>query len=81
MVNGSGEDRGAEALIEQFRREVQVVAENHIALSRKIDGVDRKIDYVEQALSKQMELGFSTLIKEMKLFSDRFQAHEGLHAN
>ena len=95
MAKGSSEGQGFQALLEQVRSELKVVAEGHSGLERQIQqtglrleqrilGVEQRIGYVEQAVGEgfaKTRESFAGVNKRIDRLVERFDAHEQLHAN
>jgi hypothetical protein len=75
-----------EVLLEQVRRELEIVAEGYVSLDRKIDGVASSLKGEIGGLRTEMRLGFSQLRGEMAAvrfdlgnLTTRVESHERTH--
>ena len=68
MVNGSSEERGFTALLEQVRSEVRLIAEGLITL-------DRKVDRGFQDVRQEMATGFTDTRTAITQLSTQLNSH------
>ena len=77
MVKPSGEERRFTVLLEQVKHEFNVLAEGLADVHKKLDGLqkgvdhrvrelDVKIERVAKELSGRMDVGFATVMKELR---------------
>lgn len=90
MAREPGKQARFEVLLEQVRKELELVAEGYVALDQKIDrradelgqridSVDQKIDRVAEGLSKKMDVGFAEVREAVRVIAQRLKDHEHAH--
>ncbi len=72
MAKEPGEKERFEVLLEQVRRELEIVAEGHVTL-------DQKIDRIAQDLSKKMDIGFADVLVAVRTVAKQVQEPEQAH--
>ncbi len=91
MAQEPGEQRRFEVLLEQVRKELEIVAEGYVSLDQKMDrmakelrggqvGLDQKIDQVAHELSKKMDVGFAEVREAVRTVAKELQEHVRAHA-
>lgn len=81
MVEEPGKKERYEIMYEELSGKVQLVLEGHSLLNQKIDRVDAKIDGGVRDITRTLNLGFATVIKEIRALHQRFDAHERAHTH
>ena len=81
MVEASGKKERYEVLYEEIGAKVQLVLEGHSTLDQKIERVDAKIDLSTHEISRKLEMGFATVMKEIRQLQERFDTHGRAHTS
>ena len=95
MAREPSEKERFEVLLEQVRKELELVAEGYVALDQKIDRrideldqkfgmglpeLDQKIEHVARELSKKMDVGFTEVRAAVQTMVKELQEHVRAHA-
>ena len=88
MEEGARSPQQYEALVEQVRQELHIVAEGHATLNRKIDRVTKELRGDINRLNEKMDYGFTKVLtaiggltSRMDGLVTRFDTHERAHAS
>ena len=90
MAREPSEKERFEVLLEQVRKELELVAEGYVLLDQKIDrvagglnqkieGLDQKIDRVAEGLSKKMDVGFAEVREAVRVVTQQLKDHDRAH--
>lgn len=81
MAKMPGKKERYEVLYEEITSQVKLVLEGHSTLDGKIERVDAKIDRRTQEISRKLDMGFATVMKEIRELRERFEVHDHAHTN
>ena len=81
MAKGPSKKERYEVLYEEIGSQVKLVLEGHAALNQKIERLDAKVDGTAQEISRKLDFGFATMLKEIRELRERFDVHERAHAS
>lgn len=71
MAKSSDEERSFSALLEHVKGEFQVLADGFADVTKRVYNLDAKVDRVAKELSDRMEVGFATVVKELRNHSGK----------
>ena len=66
MAKPSGEERRFTVLLEDVEKKFAMLLDGHADLQRKFRELDTKVDRIAKELSDRMDLGFATVMKELR---------------
>ena len=81
MAKQPGEKQRFEVLLEQVRKEVQILADGHGALDQKVDRLNRELSEQVDAGFASMDIKFDTVLSEVRSVAKQVQEHAQAHTN